>query len=142
MPEHFLASLDAGARAQMWSQALVNPDCLVLVAESATEIVGFCSLISSRDADADPTCGELAAIYVDPARVRSGIGSLLVEHAVAAAQSRGFSRLSLWVLRDNAVALAFYRACGFSFDGASKTQPISSFEVEELRLQRSLIAMP
>jgi len=139
MPDHFLDSLDPAARAGVWASRLREPERLVLVADEATDLRGFCSLIPSRDSDAKAATAELSAIYVDPSCLRLGIGSLLLENLLPAACARGFDTLSLWVLRDNAPALAFYHARGFVPDGTVKTQTISTFQVPEFRMQRSLL---
>jgi GNAT superfamily N-acetyltransferase len=139
MPDHFLDSLDPASRAGVWTNRLLEPDRLVLVADAPPDLRGFCSLIPSRDSDATAATGELSAIYVDPSWLRSGIGSLLLENLLPAARARGFDALSLWVLLDNAPALAFYQARGFVPDGTVKAQTISTFQVQELRLHRSLL---
>jgi ribosomal protein S18 acetylase RimI-like enzyme len=140
MPDHFLDSLDPVALADVWAKRLLEPAHSVLVADASSELRGFCSLIPSRDSDAKAGTGELSAIYVEPSCLRSGIGSLLVENLLPAARARGFGALSLWVLRDNARALSFYRARGFLPDGAVKAQTISDFQIQELRLRRSLLS--
>ncbi|MET0795126.1 MAG: GNAT family N-acetyltransferase [Polyangiaceae bacterium] len=139
MPDHFLHSLDPASRAGVWANRLLDPARLVLVADDAPDLRGFCSLIPSRDSDAKAATAELSAIYVDPSCLRLGIGSLLLENLLPAARARGFDALSLWVLRDNAPALAFYQARGFIPDGTVKTQTISTFQVQELRMHRSLL---
>lgn len=139
MPDHFLDSLDPVARAGVWADRLRDPDRLVLLADQSHDLRGFCSLIPSRDSDAKHATGELSAIYVDPSCLRSGIGSLLLENLLPAARARGFSALSLWVLHDNSPARAFYQARGFIPDGTIKTETISTFQVQELRLNRSLL---
>lgn len=138
MPDEFLDSLDPASRAEVWMKALGNADRLVLVADSSAGILGFCSLIPSRDEDASPATGEIEAIYVHPDRLRSGIGSLLLDRIIIAARSRSFRQLSLWMLDGNAAALAFYQARGFLLDGTAKMQSVSTFHIRELRLRRPL----
>lgn len=142
MPDDFLDALDPSARAAMWTKALLRPDHLVLVADDASGLVGFCSMVPARDSDAGDATAELSALYVDPSRLRSGVGSRLLDAAVAAAGLRGFRSMNLWVLRDNAGAIAFYRSRGFLPDGAIKTEAISTFEVAEVRLRRRWLSTP
>lgn len=72
------------------------------------------------DSELDPTVGEVVAIYVDPARHRSGAGRALMDAAVGALRDRdGVREVRLWVLTDNAPARAFYERYGFVADGAS-----------------------
>jgi len=62
MPDAYLGALDSSKRAAMWSKVIAAPAALVLVATAAENLVGFCSLLPSRDADASPTVGEVSAI--------------------------------------------------------------------------------
>src|SRR5690349_10499643 len=64
----------AAQRGSAWSGILGGSDHGTLVAEEDGRIVGFASVGPSRDDDAAEGEGELLAIYVDPARWRSGAG--------------------------------------------------------------------
>ena len=136
MPDAHLDTLDASKRAVMWSKAIVQPTTLVLVAIADETLVGFCSLLPSRDVDATPAVGEIAAIYVEPTFWRSGFGSSLVEAVVESARARNFTELTLWVLTSNASARAFYEARGFKTDGHTKTDERSGFPLHETRYRR------
>jgi ribosomal protein S18 acetylase RimI-like enzyme len=136
MPDSVLDSLDVSKRAAMWSKALEQPATLVLVAIVDRAIAGFCSLIPSRDADASASVAEIAAIYVDPAAWRSGVGSSLIEAAMDSARQRGLAEVTLWVLTSNTSARAFYEARGFNTDGQTKTEQRPGFSVHEIRYRR------
>jgi ribosomal protein S18 acetylase RimI-like enzyme len=140
MPDAHLDGLDPSKRAAMWSKAIEQPDTVVLVATTSETLVGFCSLLPSRDADAAPQIGEIAAIYVDPLVWRSGIGRSLVEATLAASLPRGFAELTLWVLTDNAAARAFYESCGFAADGHTKVEERPGFSIHETRYRRRIVA--
>ena len=140
MPDAHLDALDPSKRAAMWSNAIGQPGTLVLVATTGETLVGFCSLLSSRDADATRAVGEIAAIYVDPAFWRSGFGSSLVETVVESACQRNFTELTLWVLTGNVAARAFYEARGFHTDGHTKTDERSGFPIHETRYRRRIVA--
>src|SRR5882724_9002102 len=101
MPDTYLAGLDSANRAAIWSRVIGQADTLVLVATAGEELVGFCCLLPSRDADASPAVGEIAAIYVEPSIWRSGVGSALLGATVESARERNFSELTLWVLAGN-----------------------------------------
>ena len=116
----------------------MQPDTSVLVATSGETLVGFCSLLPSRDADASPAVGEIAAIYVDPTVWRSSIGSSLIDAALESARLRSFAELTLWVLVGNASARAFYEARGFQGDGHTKTEERPGFSVHEIRYRRGI----
>jgi ribosomal protein S18 acetylase RimI-like enzyme len=139
MPDAHLDGLDPSKRAAMWSKVIEQPDTVVLVASVGETLRGFCSMLPSRDADAAPDVGEIAAIYVAPSVWRSGIGRSLVEAATAAALARDFVELTLWVLTGNAAARAFYDACGFEADGHTKIEERPEFSIHETRYRRRIV---
>jgi N-acetylglutamate synthase-like GNAT family acetyltransferase len=78
---------------------------LVRVAEQNGVIVGFAVLLE-RYADA---C-ELDGLFVEPERLRAGVGRRLVEDAKRIARERGATRVDVVA---NPQAVAFYEAVGF-----------------------------
>jgi len=138
MPDAYLDALDTSKRAAMWSKAIGEPATRVLVATEAAELVGFCSLLPSRDADATATVGEVSAIYVDPACWRAGVGTALIAASFESARQRSFTEVTLWVLTSNSSARAFYEARGFRTDGQTKTEQRTGFPIHETRYRRSL----
>ena len=136
MPDAYLDALEPFQRVALWSKAIAQPGTFVLAAEEQRAIVGFCSLLPSRDADASPAVAEITAIYVDPARVRSGVGSSLIEAALEIARTKSFVEVTLWVLTGNLSARAFYEARGFEPDGTTKTEQRPGFSIHEIRYRR------
>ncbi len=57
--------------------------------------------------------GGLSAVWVEPARRRTGAGRALTAALVREAAARGIERLHLQVEVDNAAAITFYTALGF-----------------------------
>ena len=90
-----------------------EPDGVVVVATALEgEIVGFASAGPTRDADA-PTGWELYSINVMAAHHGTGVANQLIASAIAARAA------TLWVVKDNVRAHAFYRRHGFSVEGAT-----------------------
>jgi predicted N-acetyltransferase YhbS len=87
---------------------------LVRVAELDGAVVGF-AVLFERSGDA---C-ELDGLFVEPDRMRSGVGRRLVEDAVRAARKRGAARID--VVADPQ-AVAFYEAVGFVTVGEAQTR--------------------
>jgi GNAT superfamily N-acetyltransferase len=87
---------------------------LVRVAEQAGVVVGFSVLL----ARAGEAC-ELDGLFVEPERMRGGIGRRLVEDAVAIARDRGATRIDVVA---NPQALEFYAAVGFTPAGEAQTR--------------------
>jgi ribosomal protein S18 acetylase RimI-like enzyme len=140
IPDAYLDSLDPSKRATMWSGAIRGPSSQVFVAMQGEALVGFCSVMPSRDSDAGADVAEITAIYVDPTYWRSGLGTCLVEAAVEYTGQRRFKEVTLWVLAANVSARAFYEARGFIADGVTKTEERPGFSLCEVRYRR-MIAM-
>lgn len=125
----FLASYDVDdervAQREAWLADLPE-DAVMLVAEVDEEIAGGAILMGSRDDDA-PDASELLALYVDPTRLFSGVGTALL--------TAGFDLMPqdvqiLWVLEGNAPARLFYERHGFALDGARKHLELPGRPVE------------
>ena len=69
------------------------------VAEVGGQVIGFVSIDAPQ----------LTFLYVDPALHRRGIGWLLVKHVLPILGTDGY----LYTATENALAVAFYRSCGF-----------------------------
>jgi predicted N-acetyltransferase YhbS len=87
---------------------------LVRVAEQNGVIVGFAVLLE-RSGDA---C-ELDGLFVEPNRMRAGVGRRLVEDAKRIARERGATRIDVVA---NPQAVAFYEAVGFKPAGEAQTR--------------------
>ena len=85
------------------------------------------------------TVAELFVLYLDPARKREGIGSRLLERITADQIQRGAKEQWVSVAKDNAMAIPFYEAVGFRYQGQ---QPAYGLPEEEgfcsLRYRRFL----
>lgn len=87
---------------------------LVRVAEQDGVVVGFAVLLE-RSGDA---C-ELDGLFVEPDRMRTGIGRRLVQDAEQIARERGATRIDVVA---NPQAVAFYAALGFTTTGEAQTR--------------------
>lgn len=124
MPAPYLDSLDVAERAAGWRKSLAESHTtLTALAIDDLEIpVGFCvyGLTRDRDTYGTPT-GEIIALNVMPSEWRCGYGRALLDASMADADRIGWRTLTLWVLRDNQRARAFYENYGFRPDGAEKS---------------------
>jgi GNAT superfamily N-acetyltransferase len=116
MPADVLAALDPQAAVDRWKKALAQPPGevrrLVGVAPSGA-VVAVAMSGPSRDEDT-PTPRELWALNVLDAHHGSGLADLLMEQLV------GDGPATLWVVRGNQRAVAFYQRHGFRADGTAK----------------------
>jgi GNAT superfamily N-acetyltransferase len=124
MPAEFLAGLSVTDRQADWRERLGDRAVRVLIADDDGAVVGFASFGPSRDADVEPSTGELYAIYLHPDQWRHGIGRRLHADAVDSLRAAGLERLTLWVLDANVRARRFYEAAGWTADGATKEDVI------------------
>jgi RimJ/RimL family protein N-acetyltransferase len=104
-----------------------HPDATVLVAEDGGTIVGRLSL--SRDPHpASRHVADLGLMVAESHR-RQGVGTALLEHAVAWARSVGVSKLELHVFPWNEPALALYESFGFEREGYRKRHYVRGAEL-------------
>ena len=109
------------------------------VVEEYSGVLGWISAGPSRDIDALSSTSEVWAIYVDPNHWRRGVGQCLWDEVERQLKRSGFSDVTLWVLQENAGALAFYRSNGFVVDGLEKTIELGGTELVEIRLRKGLV---
>lgn len=97
-----------------------HPDASVFVADDAGAIVGRLSL--SRDTH--PASAHVAdlGLMVAESHRRQGVGTMLLEQAVAWAREAGVRKLELHVFPWNEPALALYETFGFEREGYRKRQ--------------------
>lgn len=120
---HFLAEKDIAFYRPMVREFLASPlEIWVAAADTVNTPLGFMGL----DIASASTLGwKLEALFVDPARSRRGVGSLLIRHARLLK-----GRLDLDVNEQNPGARAFYTRLGFietgrsPLDGAGKPFPL------------------
>jgi ribosomal protein S18 acetylase RimI-like enzyme len=106
-----------------------EPDGIVVVATGSDgDIVGFASAGPTRDEDA-PTPWELYAINVAAHHQGSGLADDLMS------VTAGDRDLTLWVVRANTRAQAFYRRYGFGVEGATKAHDDTG--ASEIRMVRN-----
>jgi ribosomal protein S18 acetylase RimI-like enzyme len=116
LPAEALAALSVPQRAAMWQHILAEApqSAKVYVADRQGEIVALASCGRQRDRDLQGKGfdGEIGAIYVLRASQQRGIGTRLMRTMASALSGLGCQGLSLWVLRENAVARRFYERLG------------------------------
>ncbi len=111
---------------------LGGPERRIFIAYEGSSIIGFAA---TRTVDADRT--ELAGIMVLQSRLGRGVGTPLVDAAVAAARAQGSTRMTVSTEVGNDRAIGFYEARGFSVDG-STTHTVEGTRVAVTNLSRLL----
>jgi GNAT superfamily N-acetyltransferase len=138
LPDEHLDNLSVQERAARFRRRSDAPDApSTIVAIEDGAITGFATVGPSRDADAR-ACGELYALYVDPASSGRGLGRLLLSRALARLRERGCREAILWVLVGNEPAQRFYRADGWALDGAQRWEDVYGVSSNVIRYRRTL----
>ncbi len=132
IPESYLQGLRAEQRERTWRRFVDDDHSPLLVTHCDGEITGFCHISPSRDSDTH-NAAEIIAIYIDPLHWRKGMGRALCSSALSFAYDHGFSLVTLWTLSKNHSAQHFYEALGFQADGASKSEAMAGFVLDEVR---------
>lgn len=137
MPAGFLASLRPEAMADRLRARLTDPEYpfRTLVGELDGRVAGFATIGPCRDDDM-PGAGEVLAIYVHPDHWSRGLGRALMSDALVELDALGQRPVTLWVLRDNARARAFYQRAGFIPDGSEHVYEAGGVPVPEVRYRR------
>jgi GNAT superfamily N-acetyltransferase len=143
LPDDVLAGLSIPDRERFWSDVLTArpPRSRAVVATIAGVVVGFAAtgppLVPADRAD--PSLGDLYALYLDPEVWRRGLGSRLHAAALDRLRSCGFAHAGLWVLDTNERALRFYLHHGWADTGRSQLdRGPGGTELHERRLHRDL----
>lgn len=131
-----LTAMPPGAMVEYWTERwrYERGEHQLTVAEADGAVVGFTYL----GPDEEPETGLLAAIHVDPDRVGSGLGRVLMRDAVTKLAAGGWRRAVLWVLTGNARARRFYERGGWAPDGVEREDHIAAALVRQMRYARPL----
>jgi GNAT superfamily N-acetyltransferase len=106
------------------------------VAVDGATVCGVATTGLCRD-DGLSNCGELMAIYVDPAYVHTGVGRSLM--AAARERLRAIAgQAALWVLDGNVGARRFYERDGWHCDGSRRSRVYGGVPVAEIRYRSGL----
>jgi len=140
MPKEFLKALDATRNLSELRTRLVNQnsDFTLSVAEECDQVVAF-SIIGKPRYEAAPKTLELWAVNVLPEYWRMGIGTSLVERAIAFSYKSGFNSIELWCIKGNAPAHETYKKLGFIESGRERSSSqLTGITLHELHYAKVL----
>ncbi|MEI6216980.1 MAG: GNAT family N-acetyltransferase [Actinomycetes bacterium] len=140
IPDSYLQSLSVPQREETWKKKLEAETSAThtLVAEIAGTVIGFIDVGASRDGDSPENQGEIYAIYVDQDKQGFGIGTQLLNQAMAFLKGSGFTSVALWVLAENSSSRLWYETRGWHADGHVKSEHRGNFDLIEVRYVRHL----
>lgn len=131
MPDVVLDGITIEKRTLYFEKALSEKreeDFLIFLQDQP---VGLICIGKCRDDDADSDVGEIWGIYILPEYQGKGVGTCSIKWALEELESRGYKRVTLWVLEDNHHARKFYECMGFLYKGMNK----------EIRLGKTLLEL-
>ena len=105
-----------------------------MVAKDNGHVIGF--VCYGDRGEETPDVGEIFALYILSDYYGKGVGRELMDAGLA--QIERFSKVHLWVLKENGRAIRFYEKCGFQPDGAEMTSP--NISAEEIRMALTRIS--
>lgn len=114
IPQDYLDSVPRGK----WAGNFDPSERSALVCEEDGELIGTATIAPSRW-DRYPDCGEVISLYLKPGSAGKGHGRELMEYALNELRKRGYTRVILWVLKENTNARGFYEHLGFTCTGDS-----------------------
>ncbi len=121
VPQGLIERMTVEERAPAWGRILMSLEesglGTVYVCERDGDVVGFASMGVQREPELEGKgfSAEVTALYLIDDVKRQGIGTALVAACAQAAQDRGHSAMSVWVLDKNEAGRAFYEALGGQF---------------------------
>lgn len=136
----------AGVQARAWRHAyadIVEPDRMPVPEQQAlrfAELIEGGGEVHVFDQDGRVVAfavlegNELRAIYVDPPAQGAGVGSALLEAAVAALRAAGHAEAFLWTFEANGLARAFYERHGWELVPGRQGR----LDAPEVRYRRAL----
>lgn len=139
VPDAILDGFSIAQRTEFWSNALRHArfesarDSRIWVAEARGAVAGFATTRPCPDEDVPPGTGELHSIYLAPESWSRGLGSELLNVAVADLRTRGFDPLVLWVIDANERGRRFYERHGWLPDGGRQPIDFDGVSVDEIR---------
>jgi ribosomal protein S18 acetylase RimI-like enzyme len=140
IPDEYLNNLSIEKRTESWTEIFSNLKVgeSNFIAEEEGNIIGFCSVGPSRDADSPTGTGELYSIYLETSSHGRGIGTALMNTGLDFLKEQGFKKVVLWVLKTNIKTIKFYESKGWKFDGGKKIDKNDARTFEELRYSLDL----
>ncbi|WP_210769330.1 GNAT family N-acetyltransferase [Occultella kanbiaonis] len=123
------AFLETCRAERTYTEAQIRAGGLVVAAGPDDRLVGFYRI------HGEPPDGELAALFVDPVRIGTGVGGALLRHALAAAAEVGFDSLGL---EADPGAEAFYAHAGATRVGHTASGSIPGRRLPRMRFDLGL----
>jgi len=124
-PDEYLDALDPRDRDAAFAERLKNGLLHYAAVALEDEVVGFVGLRPPDDEGLDPIrVHEIWGLYVEPELIGTGVGRVLMDHALAHLRTGSWEQAILWTLKDVDRTCRFYEAAGWYRDGEEKVWEI------------------
>ncbi len=128
-------AMDIDAATKLLSNAAnPNPGRYTLIATEGEYGLGFASFGSDLD---DLTKGHLFSLYVSPGSAGKGVGSKLLNEVISELGKIGKPEITLWVFKENPIAIGLYRKSGFVETGREKTD--ERWQIPQIEMLRKAV---
>ena len=111
-----------------------NPGRYTLIATEGETGLGFASFGSDSD---DVTKGHLFSLYVSPESAGKGVGFELLNEVISELGKIGKPEITLWVFKENPIAIRLYRKSGFVETGREKTD--ERWQIPQIEMMRKAV---
>ena len=137
VPDRIIAGFTQKKRAAIFEKTIAAGPEEYYLFKADGNPAGIASLHKSHEENMLETDGELYSIYFHPDYWGTSATHEGMLFCLERLRGRGFKRITVWVLRDNARARKFYEKHGFAFDGAEQTIRIGGL-LKEVRYAKDL----
>lgn len=128
-------AMDIEAATKLLTNA-VNPipGRYTLIAAEGETGLGFASFGSDPE---DATKGHLYSLYVSPESAGKGVGFKLLNEVISELGKIGKPEITLWVFKENLIAIGLYRKSGFVETGREKTD--ERWQIPQIEMLRKAV---
>lgn len=124
-PDEFLDGLDPRDRESTFAERVGSGPHYHTAVAAENDVVGFVGLGPPEDEEIDPDrVHEIWGLYVEPDRIGTGLGRILMDHAIDHLRAGNWEHATLWTLRNVDRTCRFYDAAGWYRDGEEKVWEI------------------
>jgi GNAT superfamily N-acetyltransferase len=140
-PEDMAAYLAEAFGEAQQREELMDPACIVLLAERAGELAGY-AMLNDGAGPAGPVRAdlanpiEIARLYAGQRWIGTGVGATLMQHCLDLAASRRREWIWLGVWERNTRAIAFYSRWGFGDVGSQFFQLGADRQTDRIMARR------
>lgn len=138
LPDRYLDTLSEDYWTEAFAAWLETGTTEALLAFEGGRPAG-CSVFGPAREEAFSGWGEVITLYLLPEAIGTGAGSALFSAALRRLDSMGFSRVTLWALRENARARRFYERFGFCWNGDRCFDERTGIRLTDLRYVREQV---